>query len=876
MVDTFNRSLVSKPKLSNSPYSKPEFINKNPVAQAVMSKLVSSQIPQRTNNRGNREINTPSEQLIRRISDQTAGNISDSEAMLQLLPETKMAMNILVSSIISPNDMIGNDLHFSVHNCSLPSEMSVAMLQVIQNYFEKVYKIERQLKPILEDILFKKGAYPLIVVPESSIDHLINGSTVTTESYNSGIKSAISSVGILGKNKRSINISTESTKIDINHSKSETIVKIDDKEILTITDNPSALKIGTLNKKMSASRADMLASGGRRINYSEIESAYYKRRQYNYNATQVLKTTDQLDRPTVGHPMVIKAPVESMIPVHVPGDPTDHVGYFLLLDRTGNPINNSEYINFFNELSMNVSSNREQISQLLNQTRLQTQGVSNNTFTYQDKESSIHAYQEMIEGDLLERLKNGIYGDDVAISGSTEIYRIMMSRSLAKQQTQLLYVPRSLVVYMAFDYNPWGVGKSLLEDTKILGSIRAMLLFANTMAEIKNSVGHENVAIELDPEDPDPSSTVEFLFHEYAKNRQSRYPVGATNPLDLVTYLQNAGVQLTVSGHEGYPVTKLDVNSVQTNKTTVDNELNERLKKQHLLAWGIPPETIDAAGGADFAATVVRNNLLFTKTVVDYQNLFTEFLGDFIRKYTLNSSILMDELLAVVIEQSPNLSQAIRSRFKSPDDYIVDFLGSFIVDLPTPDTAKLTTQLDAFNVYSEMLEKALESYFNSSFYNETMLGEKLGGAIETTKEAVKAFYLRRWLNENNVLPELNDLVTWSEEDGPALDLLNNYDNLLEGLSQSLRGFMLKVTERNAKNDTAVPEITESDYTDSNSDNDGSSDDLDTGLDDDFDIDAEGEGEETPPEGEEVEDESVKEDSESETKDDSENSEDKEV
>ena len=57
-----------------------------------------------------------------------------------------------------------------------------------------------------------------------------------------------------------------------------------------------------------------------------------------------------------------------------------------------------------------------------------------------------------IEEDLLGRLA-GIYGEDLSIGATGEIYKLMFARSLAKKHTQLVFVPKTLLTYFAFDYN---------------------------------------------------------------------------------------------------------------------------------------------------------------------------------------------------------------------------------------------------------------------------------------------------------------------------------------------------------------------------------------------------------------------------------------
>lgn len=61
---------------------------------------------------------------------------------------------------------------------------------------------------------------------------------------------------------------------------------------------------------------------------SIIDRVYVKRKQ-KYEQISSLKIPDQLNRKSIGSPLEIKLPPESVIPVFVPGFPEKHIGYFL-------------------------------------------------------------------------------------------------------------------------------------------------------------------------------------------------------------------------------------------------------------------------------------------------------------------------------------------------------------------------------------------------------------------------------------------------------------------------------------------------------------------------------------------------------------------
>ena len=60
-------------------------------------------------------------------------------------------------------------------------------------------------------------------------------------------------------------------------------------------------------------------------------------------------------------------------------------------------------------------------------------------------------FSDIVEQDLINRLKNGIYGSNVSIGKANEVYRLMLSRTLKGLYTKILYLPKEFVSYMAND-----------------------------------------------------------------------------------------------------------------------------------------------------------------------------------------------------------------------------------------------------------------------------------------------------------------------------------------------------------------------------------------------------------------------------------------
>jgi hypothetical protein len=554
---------------------------------------------------------------------------------------------------------------------------------------------------------------------------------------------------------------------------------------------------------------------------------------FQHQPIQMLSPGRDLNRPTVGHPLVMKLPSESVIPVHQPSNPEKHLGYFIMLDIKGNPLNSAQQRDYYSDMSNSLNANSSMSSQLLQQAKRNFEGQATDRQSEIDEMARI--YGQFVEKELVDRLRNGIYGDQVEVTAPTEVYRVMLARAMNKQQTQVLYVPMEMMTYIAFDYNKYGIGQSLLQASKILGGIRVVSFLAEAMGSIKNSINRTRLGITLDPEDPNPTHTVEFMISEYAKTRQGAFPLGATNPTDIVTYLQNASVDIEVSGNTRYPETKMEITERQSNRIKPDESMVKELRDRHLMAMGLSPDMVDAGANAEFATSVLANNLLLAKRVLTYQGQLEEFLRDFIKKYILADGYLMDALRKLIDDNRAKLTkdqqetqeltdqataeknalkgtkvtvESINEQLENLEDMhqdalIMEFLQCILVTLPKPDMATIKSQMEAYDNQEQAYDKALDSHINDSYLEAHGLGG-LHDLVGPTKAAVKAELMRKWMRDNNVMPELHDLLAGEDDERP--DVLKNMLEHFKSMGDSLLKIMYQFAIKRQRWDPAVEKL----------------------------------------------------------------------
>ena len=808
---------------------------------AVVSKIVTDKTrAQGYDEDGNRKPLSPPRSILNAVSDRTASVTRDIESMEQLLPDIELAAQILVSSILSPKDMGAPNLNFTFASSFENDELGGKLLKVISEYFTDDYRINEQLSEILHDILFRKGSYPRMIVPESSLDQIINDrGRVSMESLRDHVNAddmSVSNLGLLGDiAKGTKSNSVPDSKLSMEslfgtvHGSGRTVPKYTNiHSYISVIDNPDAIKMPGVYKKIShdktqstlasrfmtleARRKDEKQKNQKKRNAEakeknvdygktdrDIERNMDKGRQHNLEPVVELRTKYNTDREMIGHPMVVHLSTEAVIPAHIPSNPKEHIGYFVLLDQFGNPISTATATDHYRDLQASFQStgSENQVSAVLKELRGNADMGDNGGSTVQSIHEATTAFADVIERNLLERMRKGMGHDSIELARPNDVYQIMLWRTMQRKHTQMMYVPAELMSYMAFYYNNQGVGKSLLEESRILGSIRVMLMFANTMASIRNSTSRTELGIELDPNDTDPMSTIDMVRDAFMRSRSELYPLGEGDPAAVVKYLQQSGVDVVYSGHPGLPEMKVETNERSPSKVLMDRDLEETLRHQHIMSLGLSPETVDASTGVEFATTLVNSSLLLSKRVALYQRGFEDMQNDFIRKYTENSETLITKLIEVIEEHGESPEKA------EPMVVVDAFIASMEVELPKPDSATLESQMDSFRSYSDSLDLAMDAWISDEFAILDAEGD-VAQYLREMRSAVKAHYLRRWLRENNVFPELEEITELTEDGSPVYDFAESQGKHMDAVLKSMHTYLEKAkkaaTTRNEKLD----------------------------------------------------------------------------
>lgn len=790
----------------------------DPQLAAALSKAVPDSMRAKVRDqRGNRLPNLELLTTQQNVVNSRARKNNDAQKILAMLPDVELGIQILVSSILSPADMVSSELSVVPPKNIFSAELTATITNRLKDYLDKETTIQKDLHVMLRDILAEKGSYPVAVIPENAIDALINKQTLSIESMRSIVTDKLfnndgtmKSLGILGNPidpegsiGKKPSVCFESYFSSNNNSYNQTLTISNDltDQYVSVIDNINILKIkklGDVIKKKTIERKINRSQGAFSLeSYSdrEIEGFIYKTREQNQRVVQALNTQEEIKRSFIGKPLIFKLPSESVIPVFVPGNSKEHIGYFIAIDQEGNPLEIDK--DDFHDL---MSSALESTSSSFSSGLIKKVNINMNSPSFNSKNREHTAlvakfYADMVEKDLIARIRNGVHGSSVKLAKNEEIYRVMLARSLANQYTQLLYIPSSYLTYFAFKHDSNGIGVSLLDDTSLINTLRTVVMFTDVISSIKNSIGRTRVNVTLPENDPDPLKTIELAQNEIVRSRQLALPMGVTNPSDITDFIQRAAYEFTFEGHPGLPDLKFEFDQVNSNYTKPDSDLQDFLKKSSIMGLGLSPETVENGFSGEFATTVVANNVLLAKRIIQYQEKFNALLSEYLRNIVQYSEGIYTELKALIEENKDQIKYTLPEELDVIDGESLKlkvlvahslkaFLNTFEVKLPSPPSVTMEGQLQEMQTYSSALDEAIDkAYVSSEFMTDTNAGD-LTNQIDTIKAMIKGYYLRKFMAEKGIMTELSELTAVNEDGNPQVDLLKSTTEHINALVKS--------------------------------------------------------------------------------------------
>ena len=727
---------------------------------------------------------------------ETADSFSANGAtcnFLKIFPELKTALLTLVSLTLSPRQSVTSEVNYVQSKKVLPTNSSTVLMRKAVEYLEDTYGIRDSMYGVLTACALGKGAVCKVVIPENSLDHIINGALAYSKENMSPVftsKGGVKSLNFLGPVSTEERSTFESMMPQLYHEVPRS--KTEEAMCIEVVDNYNFLKVPAVAEKVQADqRANKLRS-----------HHIYGETNTDIDEEPLVVVRPYVDnlREAVGPPLVLEVDVTSLLLVSSPTDVSRRLGAFVMLNEKGVPVNR---ITQKKEKKKEESLMDRINAGVLGDGKQQSDWTDGNKDNTKNKSSALTLYEETGMRLLMSKLTNGLYGGGVTIEDNTQFFQVLLGRSLASKQTKLVFVPGELLSYFYMDLSPTGVGKNMLEDYNDLNSLRAALLYTEIDSAITSNIQHTEVTLGIDEDDPDPRATKDVAVAEILKAKQRIYPNDLSTHGDLVRWLQRAAISVKYSEIPGLPTTNVAYEYKKSGKEVTDfAEVNNKLRNQIITGILGDPSLMDSEGNVQFASVEEDKRMLTAKKVRIIQVLVQKQWTEHIQRLLLNDGKFRLELMADIKNELPDIRKvtntihkkrkAKTSRFASEqveiEHYFDIFVKNLMIELPNPVTTDFSKMMEKLEAYISGLETVLPHYISGDLYSSELDGADLDAMVDTLTANWTAIFVREWLADNGFMTELSRMVTTNNVEG-RINLGKEVASHKKGMYSNIRTFV---------------------------------------------------------------------------------------
>lgn len=822
-----------KTNLTTQKVTPEQIVRSLPETGAIISKLFVS--TQSTNQEKKSQTILPRLNLL---SQSIKDKISRNEDIESLFPDIGICVNIITSSILCPNDMITTNLVFDSPEINIPDTVRLAITDVIEKHINKEYGLSEKLEEIVKESLFRKGAWVELIVPEASLDDFINNKINDQEdgqySFENNVyleKDDFETIKKqFGNNDSFSSIALESYGDSFRVVATSKKEKKDDKEktfklrLPKISEDFSL--ITTADFKVSELKNKLFAKKTGRSSYSTENkdnklSKFFKKNNINYNnISELLKINTRSDasRRSISRPLTMKIPVDVIAPVCSINDPSNHIGYFILVDDQGLVVNGFENENDLMAYNQYSQYPNKDANSFIDRAK---RGLDGMTAPDVHLDKTEELYLDVVKSMIDKKLSSGDFKDLVELKDATNLYKTMFIRALKDKQTNMIFVPSELIAYYAFNYRDNGTGESLFEKAGILFSMRAIIFITTLASFIKNSINETEVTVNLDDFDSNQEETLEMIVENVIKNREQYLPLSAIRPQDLQEWFNRLGYKVNVEG-SNLPKIQISKNDTSRSVKVPETDLEDKISEYIYLTFGLTPEMVKNGMEPEFATTIMSKNLMMAKMIMVLQKKLNDLLSQHGRKYIKSDQSLRDKIIDVVAKNMDKIKAAIESEKGQLEDEI-DFNSDTIyleitqyilsewenglsISLPEPKTTDAQSMLNTIKNEFDAIDQVLDAMFNDQYIDERYLG-KAAESLKELKEVIRTELKRKLVIDNGAYQEINDLlVKQTANQDNASNVLNDNVSYTEELLNKFMTYKTKIINLVSKDDGPIGKL----------------------------------------------------------------------
>lgn len=802
-----------------------------------------------------------------------------------LTPEIPIAKEIMVSSIMSPIDLQTDKVNIIVDGSTLPPVVEEKVSEKITEFMNKEVNLSRHMSRGIGESLYGPGAVPILVLPQSNIyvmrkladidlekngikpRDLVKGIAPTSRPNTAKTITSGEELGVFGEQglkpsfeSLSFGESDETVKLAMERMEDaicrEALFSFEEMKMIPVGEGkgqtkdlkvPKQSEVVVNTDKLKASVKELMKNGLNYIRFStdpnvvgfhggSLQNKIDKMQaDIDKHLVQLGGMTSpilQLSADTVEDnedsnnvkdeaPAILELPYQSVIPVIIPGAPSQHIGYFIAVNEWGDPVTpeNRDINNFYSNsriMEANLQANLGVPSDL----------VANNemTGTQRFKATSV-LFGIMLRNFMTKKLEE--YGLGGTKLEQHEMITACLFRNLLDQKKiGLVFVPEPMLTYFSYDHHDDGTGKPLIEDIRMIIGLRTTLITAGVMAAAENSIDQKIITINVDDKNANFAQLMEQVRNGFIEKRVMRFD---TNPFNITRQIAARSITLVPQGVRGLP----DNLSVQTDHRSAgsiqpDNPLLDQLNQWMIQALKVPASAMTQTSEADFARSVVTTNLCFNNRVKIYQFETNRLGTKLVRAYMKYSTALQEQILDVLKQSyhdseekdknDPKPSQEdqaysedqkkemrekadklrkkdtephesdvkIKMSDKKPAEQLYDIMMHTFVKLPEPRIVVDKAQYEEITNFADAIDRVTNSIYSDELLTES--DQHYSSTFRAVKAVVKETLLRSYIKKTGVasafdLPDLRDVDT---------DVLDNLFFRMMNIEKGLRTIRDKV------------------------------------------------------------------------------------
>lgn len=420
-----------------------------------------------------------------------------------------------------------------------------------------------------------------------------------------------------------------------------------------------------------------------------------------------------------GHPTLIELPAEAVMPIIVPGAPSEHLGYFILLDEHGMPLTIEQSGMADNSTSCACGGPDAAYEAMFG-----TNCCHSSYFNKENQQSSVGSliFSELLDKYIRARMQGIINKDDVSIDRFKALSTILFYRVLEAKHSTIVFVPPVLLHYFAFEYDKNdGTGVSKTSEIQFLLSLRTTLMMANVVAMVNDAVEHKKVEFGVDDKNANIEGIMDVMANIFIdKNKLN----GSIDPSEILRDIYSNSVTIVPKTVPGLSDLTVDVQSGGGQSAKVEDGLFEQLTNLLVSHLDVPPAALNQLAEPEFARSLVTYNLFFAKKIRRYQRIWCEHITSFIRDYTafdpifqraLNKKLEADgkkKIHSELPQKVKELAKDDPNKYSPIDAMAKAILKNVKVELATPNIVVDKTQFEEIRNFLGNLDEMANQLFS--------------------------------------------------------------------------------------------------------------------------------------------------------------------